>query len=81
MLNQPSAPAPTRVASPTREQAAWIRKNPGYMRLSQARLGQFAKRGTLRADGTFIAESSQFPVRDGGGDISVGVPVATKRKR
>jgi len=83
MLNQTShpAPAPKRIASPTREQAAWMRAHPGYMRISHARLGQFSKRGTLRADGTFIPESPKFPVMDGNGDFSVGLPVTVKRKR
>jgi hypothetical protein len=84
MLNQsqkPATPATPRIFSPTRDQAAWVRANPGYVRISAARLGQFAKRGTLRADGTFIAESPNFPLHDGNGDFTVGIPVVPKRRR
>jgi hypothetical protein len=69
-----------RATTPTAEQHAWLRKNPGYIRTSHVRNAKFSKRGTLRADGTFIPESGKIPIMDGNGGFGVGILQAKRRR-
>lgn len=63
-----------RTAAPTAEQAAWLQAHPNYIRTSHTRF-RCQMRGTLRPDGTFVAESHDAPVFDGNGAFGVGIPL------
>lgn len=67
----------TQRAQPTHEQREWLRKHPAYAPMAHGFVN-FRDRGTLHPDGTFIPEA-QHPPMDGGGPISVGIPVSARR--
>jgi hypothetical protein len=65
---------PIQMAPPTDAQIQWRRQNPEYVRTSLG-FGPFDSRGTLRPDGTFIAEGPGQPVHDStDGSYGVGIP-------
>jgi len=67
---------------PTAAQTAWLKANKAYARMSHVRhVVQFSNRGTLQADGSFVAESGRTPVMDGNGAFGVGIVVVRKRRR
>lgn len=67
---------------PSAAQTAWLRANKAFVRMSHVRhILKFSNRGTLREDGTFVAESGRTPVTDGNGSFGVGVPVIRRRRR
>ncbi len=70
-----------KTASVTGEQLAWLKTNRAYARIRHSGLAAFARRGTLRPDGTFIPESWRDPVTNGNGSFGVGVPLVLRRKR
>lgn len=84
-----AAPAEAPPAEPFVESAAvlpqrsaaqieWMRQHPDYAPMAHGAV-RFINRGTLLADGTFLPEA-QHPPMDGGGAMSVGVPVSTRRR-
>lgn len=84
-----AAPAETPAAEPfvepavvtlqrTAAQIEWMRKHPDYAPMAHGAV-RFIMRGTLLADGSFLPEE-QHPPMDGGGAMSVGVPLMTRRR-
>lgn len=56
----------------TEEQTAWLKAHPEYQPIGFGRV--YAKRGTLKPDGTFVPVSKAYPVKETGGNFGVGVP-------
>ena len=63
----------------TKAQSDWLKARKNYMRTSHTRL-KFTNKGTLQADGTFVAASGRTPVMDGNGSFGVGTPVLKRRR-
>ena len=65
---------PIQMRPPTSAQVAWRQQNPDYVRTSLG-FGLYDSRGTLRPDGSFIAEGPGSPVHDStDGSYGVGIP-------
>ena len=66
----------------TKAQIDWLKAHPGYARMGHvAHRVRFQKKGTLRADGTFVPAAGKTPVTDGAGSVGVGVAVKRRRRR
>jgi hypothetical protein len=64
---------------PTTAQTDWMKANKNYLRTTHLRV-RFAKKGTLRPDGTFLPATGRMPVMDGNGSFGVGVPMPKRRR-
>jgi len=65
-------------AGPTAEQRNWLANHPQYAPMAHGTI-LFSDRGTLHVDGTFVGEQLHPPM-DGGGAISVGIPISSRRR-
>lgn len=80
---KPEQPKPVPFVEPqsirpgaTAQQRAWLSNHPQYAPMAHGMIN-FSDRGTLHADGTFVSEVNHPPM-DGGGAISVGIPISRR---
>lgn len=70
-------PPPPQRPPPTTAQHEWLQAHPQYVRTAHA-FGATRERGTLTEAGEFIPERPGNPVLEGGGNISVGIPLGRR---